>query len=286
MSVTSEIQRVNSVGWIQGFSNLWKKENQRWWQTKRWWSTIVVWLLIVNGVLAILLFVVPNQIDAANIDAAAEVMGPPHEKAAKEIVNLGLVTFISILGTAPAVGAIIVGQETILTEKHTGTAAWVMSKPASRTAFLLSKFAANAFALLITVTIIQGAIAYGQFWMVLGSPLPIVSYLNTMGISFLALLFYLAFALMLGTLFSGRGPVLGMSLVLLLGYSIFVELFPILGRIMPWNLTAALGPTKPALALYPMMQQPITDFLPLISTVGFTVAFLAIALWRFHKEEF
>lgn len=289
MAINSEIQRVSSSGWLQGFSNLWKKEHQRWWRTNRWWSNIVVWLLIVNGLLAIMLWVVPNEVDPEDINAAAaeaQVTAPAQPKTNKEISELGLVTFFAILGMAPAVGAVILGQETILTEKHTGTAAWVLSKPASRTAFVFAKFAANAVCVLITVTIIQGAIGYGQLWLLLGNPLPLLPYLTALGITFLALIFYLAFAMMLGTLFSGRGPVLGISLVILLGYSVFVQLLPFLGRIMPWNLTAALGPTQPPLALFAMMGQPIPDILPLISTAALTFVFLAVALWKFYKEEF
>jgi len=56
--------------------------------------------------------------------------------------------------------AIIIAQDAIIGERQSGTAAWVLSKPVSRPAFILSKLVAGAIGLLVTGIVIQGVVAY------------------------------------------------------------------------------------------------------------------------------
>ena len=40
--------------------NLLQKENDKWWRTRRWWIQSLRWLVIVNGSLAVGLWIVPG----------------------------------------------------------------------------------------------------------------------------------------------------------------------------------------------------------------------------------
>jgi hypothetical protein len=55
---------------------------------------------------------------------------------------------------------------------------------------------------------------------------------------------------------------------------------------MPWNLVIDLGPRQPALAVLLVNQQPLPTVSPIIGTALLTIIFIAVAIWRFRREEF
>ena len=71
-----------------------------------------------------------------------------------------MTVFFAVAGMALPIGAIIMGQEEVLDEKQSGTAAWILSKPVSRVAFILAKVTANAIGILIIMVLLEGALAY------------------------------------------------------------------------------------------------------------------------------
>jgi hypothetical protein len=98
-------------------------------------------------------------------------------------------------------------------------------------------------------------------------------------------MFYLSLTYMLGTLFRKRGAVIGIPMVMIFGNQL-VGLAPWLGKIMPWNLVMDLGPDSPSLAVALAQGGPLPTATPIIGTAVLTIAFLAVALWRFQREEF
>ena len=68
-----------------------------------------------------------------------------------------------IAGVVAPFAAIIMGQDAILGERLSGTAAWVLSKPLRRPAFILAKLIAYGLGLLATWVVLPGAIAYFEF---------------------------------------------------------------------------------------------------------------------------
>jgi ABC-2 type transport system permease protein len=278
MASTSALQRVEEKGWRRGFANLLSKENGAWWRTRRWLVQSVIWLLILNGIVATVLWAVPNSApDQAQ--GAAGVL-----QQAKYIE--GLMIFIIMCGIAPIIGAIIIGQDAIIDEKKSGTAAWVLSKPVSRVAFILSKLIANAFGLLITAIVVQGVIAYAQVSASAGHLLSIGGFLAALGLLFLNLLFYFTLTLMLGTLFDSRGPVLGIAFALLFGYQLFLGLAPWLAQIMPWAIVTQTNLSSTPLAVMAALEQPLVSVTPILVTAAWCVLFISVALWRFNREEF
>jgi hypothetical protein len=46
------------------------------------------------------------------------------------------------------------------------------------------------------------------------------------------------------------------------------------------------GETEPALAMLAMQGQPLTSVTPIIATATWIIIFVAVAVWRFGREEF
>ena len=53
-------------------------------------------------------------------------------------------------------GVIILAQDEIIQEKQSGTAAWIISKPAARSAFILTKLLSNLIGALVFIVALPG----------------------------------------------------------------------------------------------------------------------------------
>ena len=169
-------------GWRMGLANMLGKENVAWWRTRRWWIQCLNALFFLNLMTAL------NLINGG--------------------VSNAVTNFLLIAGIVAPIAAIIMGQDAILGERNSGTAAWVLSKPLRRPAFILAKLIAYGMGLLMTWVVLPGAIAYLEFAVLGKVHLPIPGFAAALGLSYLNLLFHLTLTLMLATLFQGRGAVL------------------------------------------------------------------------------
>lgn len=282
MASNSALIAVKNRGWLNGFSNMFRKENHAWWGTWQWVIQIIIWMTIVNGMMAMVTLAAPRIEEAQSRQEINEVEAAAARDALK---TTALTVFFVFSGLAPAVGVVIIAQDALIGEKQSGTAAWVLSKPVSRTAFLLSKMTADGLGVLVTMVLVQGIAAYFIYKAGTGITLPIPGFLAALGLVMLVLLFYLSLTYMLGTLFRKRGAVIGIPMVLVFGNQL-VGLAPWLGRIMPWNLVMDLGPDQPSLAVALAQSQPLPTVTPIIGTVLLTIVFIGVALWRLGWEEF
>ena len=114
--------------------------------------------------------------------------------------------------------------------------------------------------------------------------MPAISFLGGLSAITLALLFYLTLTLMLGTLFDSRGAVMGVPLVIILGFTIFPMFLPASYELLPYALTMS-GGGAPSVALALAMGQPIPSLLPVIANAAWSVLFICVAIWRFRREE-
>lgn len=276
MASNEALTPARELGWLQGFNNLVKNENRKWWKTRTWLVQSLIWTAIINGMLILIIVVVPRTVAAQSGSTADAV----------ELLSMGLSILFTFAGLAPAVGIVTIGQDAVIQEKQSGTAAWILSKPASRAAFILSKLVADALGALVTMVLIPGLVAYVIITNVTGRSIPVTGFAAALGLVYLALLFYLTLAILLGTLFNSRGAVIGIPMLLIFGYQIFVGLVPWTGKIMPWNLTIDLSPNLPSMAAALARGQMVTDSTPLIATLVWIVLFTVVALWRFDREEF
>jgi ABC-2 type transport system permease protein len=249
-------------------ANLIRKENGRWWFTRRWWIQSLVWLLVINGTLAIGLWVVPIVEPDLKLDVA-----------------LAYEFFVQMMAWFPMFAVIVIAQGAVISEKQSGTAAWVLSAPVSRESFILSKLFANALGFLVTVIILQGAVAYIQLSLYGSTLLPIGPYLAGLGLFSLYLLFYLALTLMLGTFFNARGPVLGIAIGVAIASMRGVG--GLLSGYAPW-LVKILPEALPGQANAIVTGTPLLPDWPVSIVVVslYSVLFVALAIWRFRREEF
>lgn len=95
----------------------------------------------------------------------------------------------------------------------------------------------------------------------------------------------LALTLMLGTLFDSRGAVMGIPLVIILGFTLFPMFFPPSFVLLPYALTMS-GGGMPSVALALAMGQPIPSLLPIMANAAWVVLFTCVSVWRFQHEEF
>jgi ABC-2 type transport system permease protein len=269
MSANTTFQMVNEQGWSRGFANLLRHENATWWQSRRWWINTLIWLALINGMLL------------AMLSSTSEVAA---DRTPQQILDEARTIFTVMAGLFGTIGAVIAMQGTIIDEKKSGTAAWIMSKPASRPAFILAKLVANVIALLVIIVGVQGAVAYLQMSNFLGSALPLAPFVSGMALLALNMLFYLTLTLMLGTLFNDRGPVIGIPIGILFSAMFIIGYVGQAAYLMPWLIIPSgsdLG-----LATEALMGQPLSTTAPVLATIVWIVVFVAVALWRFQREEF
>jgi len=245
-----------------GLANMLAKENVAWWRTRRWWIQCLIALFFLNFLMAMNLIVVGSISNAID-------------------------TFLLLAGTVAPVAALIMGQDAIQGERLSGTAAWVLSKPLRRPAFILAKLIAYGLGLLATWVVLPGAVAYLELAVLGKVHLPVPGFAGALGLVYLNLLFYLTLVLMLATLFQGRGPVLGIPLIVVWIYLI-TPLSVLLADVMPWRLLFDLGKNGalPALGGYLLKGVPLPTVTPIIATALWCVLFTGVALWRFRREEF
>ena len=255
-----------AYGWRMGFANMLPKENAAWWRTRRWWIQALVAIFFVDGSM-----LANHQLAGISIE---------------RIANFN--NLLVIAGVLP-IAAIVLGQDSILGEMHSGTVAWVLSKPLRRPAFLLAKLVANGLGLLVTAVLIPDAIAYGYFDLVGGVKLPVAGFAGAMGLVYLYLLFYLTLAMMLATLVNGRGPVFWIAMGVAWGWLMMGQPPAWLDALLPWKLLIGyITDTGIILSLGGHLilgEQPPT-LVPILATVLWCVLFTAIAFWRIRRVEF
>jgi len=256
---------VAERGWRRGFGNLFRSENSLRWGKYRWIVSALIWLAILNGFIFLVAY-----------GEADDGRSTPAEIAAECIA-----IFMTFGTIATAVGVVTGVQGVIIREKQLGTAAWVLSKPVSRSAFVLAKMLSHSLAYLTLPLILTSLVFYGQSQMLWNQTPAFSPFVAGWLVMVLNMLFYVSFTLMLGTLFNARGPVSAIGLGFLFGGQIFPNFLPQLVTLLfPWKLSEL----APALALEQPL--PMGWLIPIIATAVWTVVFIAVALWRFDREEF
>lgn len=260
----TSLQTVNERGWRRGFANLLRNENRMWWGTRKWLVHLLLWLIVLNGL--VLLIGLTDGNDPNNPFSLYTTL---------------IQVFFQVGALATAIGVVTTAQGAIVREKQLGTAAWVLSKPVARSAFVLAKFVAYGFGFVSLAIVLPSAIFYGQSVFLAGRAPELVPFLAGVGILVVHTLFYLALALLLGTLFSTRGPIAGIAMGILFAGFLPPNLLPQAAMLaLPWTLN------RSAVGLALGSELPAVWPIPVVATVLWTVLFLGLGLWRFGREEF
>ena len=99
MAANSELQRVSLIGWRTGLANLLGKENRAWWASRRWLVQILLWTALMNGTVALNMF-----LDGVSQDS----------------VIMGIAQLFQMGGLAVPVGAILLAHAETVNERQLG----------------------------------------------------------------------------------------------------------------------------------------------------------------------
>lgn len=275
MTANMDFVRVEEKPGLRGLSNLIYKENSAWWRTRRWWINALIWPLILGGLVANMLLVS----SAFNLELTDEVIAAGGRTA--YVISLGLSVFFEFGIQAIAIGVIILAHDLLISEKQNGVAEWILTKPVSRWAYILSKLTVNAAFILLFLIVIPAIVTYSLLSLKLGALFPILPFIYGVSVMILHSLFYLTFVMMLGTIFNSRSAILGIALGFLLGSSLVMGLIKPLLYVLPTSLpkiaaSVANNLPVPAHLLWP----------PLVATLIWCLVFMFVARYKFERSEF
>ena len=275
------LQAKRTTGQLTGFGNLVLRESRKWWGTRRWWMQVIIWLVILNGFVVFGLHVMPSIIEqsAAEMEQAAqsgaETMTAEEFQQDVPNVMFGLATFLL------PVGVIILVQSQVYAEKRSGVAAWIMSKPVGRPAYLLAKLVVDAIGILLVMIVLQMIPAY----ILLTSVIEVNTgnFLLAVGLLAMTLFFYQSFTLMMSVIGSSTEMVMGISLGVLLGGMVLKDpLTRILNDLIfltPWTVPDAISLTLSGQPLPEVMQ------MTLVAVPTLTLVCLGVMFWQFRRQE-
>ena len=249
---------------LSGFRNLVGKENGEWTAGPSLLAHGTIWMLIVALIPVVIAFIRGE-------------MEPGYTPT--DINRAGSLMFFVLGSVASVIAVVAKTQGAIIGEKQFGTAAWVLSKPASRKAFVLAKLAVH-FRWLLTVTLLLPAVVYYVLITAIATlPPPLLLFLGGFAILALGLLFYLALSLFLGTVFESRGPLAGSVFGFMVAGFMIANYAPWLTATFPWLFfqTGHYLVTQGQVPLYGLISIPATAL--------WTVLFIFLALRRFERAE-
>jgi ABC-2 type transport system permease protein len=268
MSADTVFDLVDERGWRRGQGNLLKGQISGWFQSSRWWRHGLIWLITINLILFI-----------ATLGMGGE--------AENEAGDSPLVIYSMFGGIFVAIGVMIIMQGVIIGEKKSGTAAWILSKPVTRTSFVVSRLFGSTVGITLTAVLLPGLIAYitlGVFgtegWL---SPLDFLAGVTMLAVS---MFFWLTLTLMSGTFFESVGGVIAVPMVAFFALWLLPSVITPLMHVSPVMLSTPPGEEYPALATSLMSGEAPFSWIPLIASILFSVVFIAVAIWRFNRQEF
>lgn len=270
MSINQNLVQNKTAGWRLGFANLFNKESGEWWRSRRWWIHLLLWVILIDGLLVTTLFGIQN-IAAMSGETISDI----------ELLDSVLKTLFGVATLSLALGIIIVTQDEFIGEKQNSTAAWILSKPASRSAFYLSKFTATLIPMVLVMILPPLVIGY-SILSFSGFEINIFNYLISSGLLLLHTFFYLTLSLLFGVFFTNRTALLAGTLGILFGGQLLSGVIEFLTYIGPFVLPQML----------PIITMEGPSFIPanlwIAPAVSFvwSILFIVSAIWRINRLEF
>jgi len=271
----NQFQMVEERGWRRGLGNLLQGELSSWFKTTRWLKQITLWLLIIN----LILFFTVIGLNQATKEALAAGEPPPEIETPMLYGVFG--------GMFVAFGVMITMQRVIVGEKRAGTADWVLSKPVTRTAFVVSRLVGNTLGVLFTAVLVPGVVAYLTIGLM--TPLgwlPPLYYLAGLAVLSLSAFFWLTLTLMTGTFFEKSGGVIAIPMGLYFAMWMLPSVLPPLMYITPVILTIGPEGDFKGVSTALMLGESPFSWIPVITAVIFSVIFITVAIRRFNRQEF
>jgi ABC-2 type transport system permease protein len=266
MTAELRLQETTGTGWQRGLRPLLRHELRQWWGGRRGVVQLLLWSLLFNSLLLFALYLRPGM---ATAEGELLSDGQALAEGQQMFFGLGIVLL--------ALGAIVLLQDAYIEEKTSGTAEWVLSKPVSRSAYVLAKLLPNLLGIAVTMLLIPGLIGYFIMRHFDATVVTLNGFLASWGIVGLHLFFYITLTLLLGVLCKTRASLLGVALGSLFGGSL-VPVAQVV-QFTPWKLGNV--------ALLPVMGQPLPPVAVtmLASTVVWSLLFIVVAIWQFNRQE-
>ncbi|MGI2335202.1 MAG: ABC transporter permease [Dehalogenimonas sp.] len=256
----AELEPVTAKGWRMGFANVLQREMERVWNIKTLLVHSLVWMVLINMILAL---VIELESDSG-------------------MVTTSFITYVLLSGVLVPMGAAVITAGALIGEKITGTAAWILSKPVSRSGFVIAKFIALSSSILVTAVVLQGVIAYAQLSLAQQMFIPVGAFLGAFFTIVLAVIFYISLSLMLGTMFNSRVPVMGIPLALILIQIFLLSALENIAEWLPYILPGSLLSIGSGFVTSESIEYwPLTVFI----TLGLSAFFIFMALHRIDREE-
>jgi ABC-type Na+ efflux pump permease subunit len=262
---------------------------------------LLIWVLTVNGILFATLQatrrVNPAQ-EAAQRDLEVALLETRakagDEEAQARLKRIEAGTDVEIpeaymlygifSGLFVAIGVIIVLQGSVVGERSSGTAQWVLSGPVSRVSFILAKLVANTLGFLVVAVAVPGALAFVEMRFIAGIPVAPGRMALAASVILLHDWFYLTLTLMTSTIFRHWAPAIGVPFAVLGLQNILMSVVPGLVRYLPWVLAIADNNGNSVVVMILAGMQPIS-WSPVVTTGALCVAFVVVALAVFRREE-
>jgi ABC-2 type transport system permease protein len=261
--------------WLAGFSNMLSKELGEWFHTRRWLWNLLIWPVIINGFVGLILFILPlldamlPGLNASMVKAYEQL--PPGAK--------GLDFYFTMAMMAGSIGIVILAQDEIIMEKQTGTAAWILSKPAARQGFILTKLLSNSIGMLIFIVVLPAMVFLGEIYLDIHQVVPLVPFLVGEGVLMMGLFFYLSLVIMLGVVSESRMLVMGIPFGIIIGGMFLSRFIPPINYVLPTTID------KIAYVLVLGIPMPTMFISQLITSAVLSTVFILVALWRFQRKE-
>lgn len=249
---------------LAGLGNQFRRETAWWRHTSRGWRQALIWTAVLNGVLFLMLFVVPTLEEVAAQTGSSTVA----ELAAQYAGMAAVVT---------GAGVVFLTQGMVLDDQRSGTMEWLLSKPLSRDGLLLAKLGGQASGLLLAAVVVPWVASYVLLSIAEGALWSLPATLGAAALIGLFAVFNLSLVLLLSVLVGNRVTVLAIPLAALVGGDLFMTFVPETADVMPWALGSVAGGLLGGGVAPPA--------LPVVATVGWTLLAVVVALWRFRRAE-
>jgi ABC-2 type transport system permease protein len=237
-----------------------KKQMRDWYGTRKW--------LWVGGISTLLGAAFSLMMYVAAQAAASEGDAIPPEM----LVDMPMI----LLGTILVLVPVLLAMGEVVEEKKSGTAAWIMSKPASRYGFILSKWVAVSFNVVLLSLILPGITTFALSSVLFNVSFSITSVAGALGILALYYTTVVAATIFFGVVMKSQGAVAAIVIGALTLLPM-INIVPVLWELLPttmFNVASVLVKTGQVLS-----------YLPIMGGVVAVVMSLAAALVVFNRQE-
>jgi ABC-2 type transport system permease protein len=191
------------------------------------------------------------------------------------VVDDAVIQFTKNLGQFGVLIAVLISMGSVAGEKERGTAAFLLTKPLDRGAFLGAKVAAIGL-LLAMATALAGASCWA-YTAILFEPLPVVGYVIAVALVWLSLAVFAAITFAASVVAPSALVAGGVGIVALL-LAGFASVVPGLAPYLPtglWGIATELA----------VGNTPVAMAGPIVANVSIIVIACALSAWSFRRQE-